>query len=394
MTPPILDAAAQVITSASRTEPADAVLRRAANAFKNKADRRSLARAVFCFFRWRGWVEPACIARDSVPDAPVSLKPKALQDAIHDALELQDRFKSKPHSFSDEELAQKSVPAWVLDCLPPAPGWLRAIQAEPRVWVRAKVGEAASLASQLGQTRPAGTGILSHALEYLGQEDLFSSPAFHAGEFEIQDLASQMVSLLIAPQPGEKWWDACAGEGGKTLHLSNLMRNQGLIFASDRAAWRLDKLKVRAARAGMFNYRVGAWDGGPKLPTKTAYDGVLLDAPCSGIGTWQKNPHARWTLSPNDVIELRDKQRALLEHVAKAVKPGGKLAYAVCTLSLAETVEIAEAFNQRDSTLNRFEPLLLTLSDGSIESTGPTHTWWPQQLRGNGMYVATWKRVV
>src|SRR5205823_5977071 len=128
---------------------------------------------------------------------------------------------------------------------------------------------------------------LPEALVYEGETDLFRTPEFHAGEFEIQDLSSQAVGWLCDPKPGETWWDACAGEGGKLLHLSDLMQNKGLIWASDRAAWRLQKLKRRTARAKVFNYRAALWDGGAKLPTKTKFDGVLVDAPCSGLGTWR-----------------------------------------------------------------------------------------------------------
>src|SRR5882672_1294244 len=103
------------------------------------------------------------------------------------------------------------------------------------------------------------------------------------------------------------------------------MQNKGLIWATDRAAWRLDSLKRRAARARIFNYRARLWDGGPKLPTKTKFDGVLLDAPCSGIGTWQRNPHARWTTTVDDLRELGELQRRLLSNVAPATQLGGKL---------------------------------------------------------------------
>src|ERR1039457_1138962 len=128
------------------------------------------------------------------------------------------------------------------------------------------------------------------------------------------------------------------------LHLSGLMENRGLIWASDRVAWRLAQLKRRAARAGVFNYRAVAWDGGPRLPTKTKFDGVLVDAPCSGIGTWHRNPHARGTATgggggggarggggsrpahppprgggparEEDVKELSDVQQRILSHAA------------------------------------------------------------------------------
>src|SRR4029077_5055580 len=137
---------------------------------------------------------------------------------------------------------------------------------------------------------------------------------------------------ICAPEPAQTVWDACAGEGGKTLHLSDLMQNKGLIWASDRAEWRLQILKRRAARAGVFNYRPKLWNGGPKLPTKTLFDIVLLDAPCSGIGTWQRNPHGRWTTTPDDIYELAELQSRLLSPAAAAVNPGGKLIYSACTL--------------------------------------------------------------
>jgi 16S rRNA (cytosine967-C5)-methyltransferase len=220
---------------------------------------------------------------------------------------------------------------------------------------------------------------------------LFKTPEFHAGEFEIQDIASQMVGWLCAPQPGETWWDACAGEGGKTLHLSDLMRNQGLLWASDRAEWRLKKLKRRAGRAKVFNYRSAFWDGGAKLPTKTKFDGVLVDAPCSGIGTWQRNPQARWTTTPDDVRELSEIQRRLLANAAPGVKPGGKLIFSVCTLSRAETTEVVEYFN---ASRPDFEPLALPEISGGQRpfTSAAAKIIWPQDLDGNGMFIAGWRR--
>jgi len=226
---------------------------------------------------------------------------------------------------------------------------------------------------------------------YRGEEDLFKTPEFHAGEFEIQDIASQVVSLLCDPKPGETWWDTCAGEGGKTLHLSDLMQNKGLIWASDRAEWRLTKLKRRTGRAKVFNYRSVFWDGGAKLPTKTKFDGVLVDAPCSGIGTWQRNPQARWTTSENDVRELSAIQKNLLANVAPSVKPGGKLVFSVCTLSRAETTEVAEQFN---SSQPDFEPMVfpeIKLNERTVAGASSL-TLWPQDLDGNGMFIAGWRR--
>src|SRR5208283_4036928 len=173
---------------------------------------------------------------------------------------------------------------------------------------------------------PALAARLSTAFRYVGTQDLYLTEPFQRGQFEFQDLASQLVGHACAPNPGETWWDVCAGEGGKTLHLADLMHNQGLVWATDRSARRLEVLKKRASRARLFNYRGAVWAGAvpgtrPSLPTKTKFDGILVDAPCSGVGTWQRNPHARWTAAPRDVRELAATQGALLAAVAGSVKP-------------------------------------------------------------------------
>src|SRR5258707_574084 len=167
------------------------------------------------------------------------------------------------------------------------------------------------------------------------------------------------------------------------------MENTGLIWASDRAAWRLQKLKRRLARAKVFNYRAVLWDGGIKLPTKTRFDGVLVDAPCSGVGTWQRNPHARWTTPPADVRELSEVQRHLLDHAAAAVKVGGRLIYAVCSLTRAETTGVRDAFEQGRSGFERL-PWIHPLT---AKSPPAEEIWlWPQERGGNGMFVSGWRR--
>ena len=169
------------------------------------------------------------------------------------------------------------------------------------------------------------------------------------------------------------------------------MQNKGMLWASDRADWRLTKLKRRAGRAKVFNYRSAHWDGGRKLPTKTKFDGVLVDAPCSGIGTWQRNPQARWTTEPNDVRELSEIQRKLLTNAAPSVKPGGKLIFSVCTLTRAETTEVVDHFN---ATHPDFEPLVFPEIKGSRSPlpSAAAKTIWPQDLNGNGMFIAGWRR--
>ena len=245
------------------------------------------------------------------------------------------------------------------------------------------------MAEKLDDCRILGSGSLGDTLEYVGRSDLFRTGAFHEGAFELQDINSQAVGFICSPRHGEKWWDACAGEGGKTLHLADLMENQGLLWASDRTPWRLTRLKRRAARARVFNYRAAPWDGGLRLPTKTLFDGVLVDAPCSGIGTWQRNPHARWTITAQDVKELSEVQQRILLHSAAAVKPGGKLVYAACTLSDLETTGVVREFEKRSPQFERS-----ALSNPLAPEPPPSGllALWPQESGGNGMCIAAWVR--
>jgi 16S rRNA (cytosine967-C5)-methyltransferase len=371
----VLRLAEWIIGTASRERPADAMLRaelRAQHELSREAGAQA-SRAVFAYFRWRGWLDSGRLIREQ----------------IEHALSLAKSYTKRPDSFSDADLMARAVPGWLATVMEPIPAWVRVLQSEPRLWLRARPGQGRALAGKLGHCRAFGEGPMADTLEYRGRSDLFRTREFHAGEFELQDISSQAVGLICNPRPGDKWWDVCAGEGGKTLHLAALMENQGTIWASDRAGWRLANLKRRAARAGVFNYRAAAWDGGPRLPTKTLFDGVLVDAPCTGIGTWQRNPHARWTTTAQDVKELSEVQTRLLLNAAAAVKPGGKLVYAACTLTRLETAEVVKAFEERSPHFQRLavhSPLAPDL---------PPHEMlllWPQETGGNGMCLAAWIR--
>ncbi len=362
--------AVEIVRKANKERPADGVLRETLKASDlSRYEGRSVSHAVFSYFRWFGWISGLSI------DA-----------ALAQALDLDKNFSLNPETFSEADLKGKAVPAWALECVDVSLDWLRALQSEPELWLRTKRGNADRLARRLGHCDRSNEQ-MPETLRYDGREDLFRTPEFHAGEFELQDIASQAVGLVCAPEPGETWWDACAGEGGKTLHLSDLMQNKGLIWASDRAEWRLRRLKQRTGRAGVFNYRAAVWTG-DKLPTKTKFDGVLLDAPCSGVGTWQRNPHARWTTQKQDVLELAEVQSNLLARVAESVKPGGKLIYSVCTLTRNETIDVAAHF---EKAFPEFEPMNLVNPLASRESRA--QLWlWPQHCHGNGMFICGWRR--
>jgi len=370
--------AARVLQSLRPGAPADAALREylAGNRSLGAVGKRSVSRAVFAYFRWLNW-----LSRDD-----------SFQKQVTGALGLQARFDRDPASIKMEALAARAVPPWLASEMAVSAAYLRRLQSEPALWIRSKTGKTRALAQDLGSCEeprlPASVAKPAQlaALRYTGTSDLHKIPQFQAGEFEIQDLASQWVGLACNPAPGETWWDACAGEGGKSLHLSDLMANKGLLWTTDRSARRLAILKKRAGRAGMFNYRSASWTGSAAAPFKTKCDGVLVDAPCSGVGTWQRNPHARWTTSADDVAELSGVQAWLLEKAAISVKTGGRLVYAVCTLTRSETSTVTDAFTAAHPEFEA-SPLAVS-SDGA-----PTMVLKPEDWNANGMYIAAWKRV-
>ena len=365
-----LNHAAQILTTVSTGERADTALRFyfESHRYLQPPAKRAISHTVFVYFRWLSWLDPKA----------------SPQKRLEQAVELHARFIADPKCIKAETLAVRAVPTWLWTELElPAEakaGYLRQLQRDPPLWLRARPGQSAALAKSLFACEPSDRA--PDALRFTGTQDLFKTEQFRTGEFEIQDLASQLVGVAAAPKPGENWWDACSGEGGKTLHLADLMANKGVVWATDRNARRLDTLKRRAARAKLFNYRTALWDGSAKLPTKTKFDGILLDAPCSGVGTWQRNPHARWTTTPDDVRELAAIQLALLNYLAGSLKPGGRLIYAVCTLTRSETTAVADAFSVAHPEL---EPL-------PVLGGATRVTLWPHELNANGMFLAAWTR--
>jgi 16S rRNA (cytosine967-C5)-methyltransferase len=176
-------------------------------------------------------------------------------------------------------------------------------------------------------------------------------PAFHAGKIEVQDEGSQLAALAVGARPGETVIDLCAGAGGKTLALAAAMGNQGRLIASDTDRGRLSVLPQRLARAGvtivetrLLNPR-REWDALADLAGLA--DHVLVDAPCSGTGTWRRNPEARWRLTPERLARLTGEQDRLLQLAAQLVRPGGDICYVVCSLLPVEAETRIAAFLAR-----------------------------------------------
>jgi 16S rRNA (cytosine967-C5)-methyltransferase len=170
--------------------------------------------------------------------------------------------------------------------------------------------------------------------------------AFRRGWFQVQDEAAQMVTVLLDPLPGEAVLDACAGRGGKTGHIAQLMRDRGRLVALDQSAARLSQLRVEMARLGISMVSICEADllqPGGCLPEEF-FDRILLDAPCSGLGTMRRNPDIKWSASKEDLHRLGGIQLRLLQRVSSRLKPGGALVFAVCSPEPEETVQVVQAF--------------------------------------------------
>jgi 16S rRNA (cytosine967-C5)-methyltransferase len=197
----------------------------------------------------------------------------------------------------------------------------------------------AGIKAEATQWSPQGISILSGPI-------VDKLPGFAEGYFQVQGEASQLVAYLLSPLPGERILDACAAPGGKSTHVIEFMKDEGELVAIDISARGITKIRENAARLGLKSLRVLSADASAELAAKLRepYDRVLVDAPCSGLGTLRGHPEIKWHRDENDIRRLSRLQSKILSRVAGYLKPGGVLVYATCTLSRAENEEIVESF--------------------------------------------------
>jgi 16S rRNA (cytosine967-C5)-methyltransferase len=172
------------------------------------------------------------------------------------------------------------------------------------------------------------------------KEDIFKTDSFKKGFFEVQDEGSQLLAILTGAISGELVIDACAGNGGKSILLSGMMKNKGTLLAFETHSYKLANLRRRASRAGASNIQtpqnIHEYD--------CMADCVFIDAPCSGMGVFRRNPDAKWRLASKDIQELTAKQKEIIREYSRLVKPGGRLVYATCTISRQENEEVVSDF--------------------------------------------------
>jgi len=260
------------------------------------------------------------------------------------------------------------------------PDFAGALLERPYLWLRCQNGDPDAVCREL---EAANLSAVRHprieqaVAVTAGTVNLFTLDLYRQGKVEVQDLASQAIVLAAAPRPGQRWLDACAGAGGKTLAMADAMRRTGTVVASDIRAYKLDDLRKRARRAAFPNIVTRPWDGG-KFSGRQAgcFDGVLVDAPCSCSGVWLRNPDGRWTAAPEDVDGMSVIQRQVLDHAAPAVRPGGVLVYATCSIFPEEDEAVVRDFlaAHTEFELEAYpDPLTGAATDGMSLFNGAPH---------------------
>ena len=364
--------------------PADSTLASVFRAHREfgSRDRRFLSDLVFSFFRWRGWT------RSMDMNSALILSHRLDAETIHPSIAiLAGSLNLQP--LADSSIEEKAAAAGgaIKDLVP---GWFRevlykpdlyfekclaAFQKRPPTWLRSGKGRRQELLHEL-ESRGIPFQLHPTMHEAVAVQGV---PPLSISHVEIQDIASQIVGHVCDPKAGESWWDACAGSGGKSLHLADLMNRHGRILATDIRESALAQLHLRAKRARVNILRTTRLPSSPEEwpQFQEEFDGILVDAPCSGIGTWSRNPDARWRTSLDEVRDRALLQADLLRKVAGRVRTGGRLVYSVCTVTTLETADVVDAF-------------LRDRPDFSLDA--PPQWIWPWDGPCDGMFVAKMSR--
>jgi len=328
--------------------------------------------------------------------------PTPLNPAERDALS-----KLEGHTLEHPEMpdaVELEVPDWLVPHLKARFGkWLKTEMAamdlpatlDLRVnLLRGTVPEAvAALAAEGIEAKP--TPISPWGLRIEGRRPVSTGAAFQSGLVEIQDEGSQLVAAMVGAQPEMRFVDWCAGAGGKTLALGAVMRNTGRLYAFDISEKRLAKLKPRLARSGLSNVHpvLIAHENDAKVKRLAGkIDRVLVDAPCSGLGTLRRNPDVKWRQTPQGLDELNVKQISILNGAARLVKTGGRLVYATCSLLQEENEAIAAQFLATHEGF-ALVPMSQVLAEQKIELEMQDYLkLYPHRHQTDGFFAAVFER--
>jgi len=380
-------------------------------------DRRFYRELIFTWFRYREWIDPFRISdketaglllialahgtKELLPAKallPTALGHSTPSDPENTARRLRSFDPEGDYGFDS------LVPDWLASEFPAETSSWPHILERPPIWIRTD-SEATHETVDVLRADDITASIQSEipgAISVPTDSKLENTQAFQSGYFEIQDISSQAVLHQVDPGIGEHWFDACAGAGGKSLQLANLVGNSGKVTATDSRPRALEILRTRARRAHQI---IPTTEDGTKITpgnliileprnAKVAnilYDGVLVDAPCSGSGTWRRRPFLRHQTDPKVIEGFTQTQAEILNLASDRVRPGGRLVYATCSLCCSENEDVIRAFLDDHDEFGP-DPIPNRLNLAEI---GPGRFYiLPERFNGDSFYLATLRRKV
>lgn len=347
-------------------------------------DRRLYRELVYTTLRFLPWIEPLLESNaEKALKIAAWLAAETKATAAFRAALCAD-WPERPRGLAEQAAflgtdAATLLPEWFREHCPQVfePTELEAQLRRAPLWLRVAEEGLADVQRELDALgwRYAASPLLPTALRIFPEVDVTKLETFSRGLIEVQDLGSQLVLAGAGIAPGGRWLDGCAGAGGKTLQLARLVGPDGTVDAHDIRPAALEELATRATRAGANNIRILA------QPPAEMYDGVLVDAPCSGTGTWRRAPHLKWTTFPSTIAESAARQLKILTRLAARVRPGGRLIYATCSLSRRENEDVVAEFLAAHAEF--------ALDDAQAR---PQRTLFPAQYDTDGFFVAALRR--
>ena len=415
ITPKLIDAATTALNLLLKFEhPADAVLSKffRDNKLLGQSDRGFIAETAYAVLRRRRLLEHL-LGKEANPRRLVlaalvklsGVSQRQLEEAVNEKdLKWVAEFKGRP--VGDLSLAEQAdIPDWLADrllahrtpqeVLTLAQGLNQAAPLDLRV-NPLKAEREAVLARLAGEGIGAEAGRLSPlAIRLKAKPALQKHPLYLDGTIEVQDEGSQLLGYLLAPKRGEMAADFCAGAGGKTLLLGALMRSTGRLYAFDVSDKRMARLKDRVARSGLSNVHPVTIANENDIRIKRLagkIDRVLVDAPCSGLGTLRRNPDLKWRQTAEGVAELSRKQHDILKGASRLVKAGGRLVYATCSILPEENEAIVAGFLAAHADFRQVSAQDILAQQGIALDCGETLRLAPHTHGTDGFYAAVLER--
>lgn len=357
-------------------------------------DRRLYRELIYTYVRYQPWLEKYYADSEVFMDKLILLAAQtpeieSLYPTLTDKTTLPSESEKRYHTLGmqDHDLLEL-LPEWFSEHInrPLNPVTVPPLFQRPPLWLRVQKDPKLNVLEQIQAIDPTATrhDLVPDCIQASPNISITNLPCYENGLIEIQDISSQILLELLDKQPCGNWFDACAGAGGKTLQLAKLVQPYGKVFAFDPRPSAIRELKKRVQRSGLRNVKVL-----DRVPIDAGYDGVLVDAPCSGSGTWRRHPFLMRQTREEDVFNHADQQLSILRSYAPLVREGGLLVYSTCSLSRKENEEVSSRFLETQPDY-RHEPLG---NKFGLTDVGQGITVYPDQFNGDGLYVCVFKNV-